>query len=117
VTVLSLSPLLAAAEPPFSAVDRIFFPRAPMLSLGFPNTPPSNRSARRVHKRHPASVVSRRPDVPPCPHSITLLSGNVRAATFSPWSTRLKILGFHPDALDAVRLEDTPILPGLDLGR
>jgi Type I phosphodiesterase / nucleotide pyrophosphatase len=39
----------------------------------------------------------------------------VETAQVAP--TILKLLGFDPDALDAVRQEGTPILPGLDLDR
>jgi hypothetical protein len=30
--------------------------------------------------------------------------------------TILKLLGFDPDELDAVRKEGTPVLPGIDFG-
>jgi hypothetical protein len=40
--------------------------------------------------------------------------GPVQTLQVAP--TVLKALGLDPDALDAVRIESTPVLPGLDLG-
>jgi arylsulfatase A-like enzyme len=42
-----------------------------------------------------------------------VVSSAVETSQVAP--TILKALGLDPDALDAVRIEGTPVLPGLDL--